>query len=126
MPLNVLEKNMFVLNHSMTTYIKILRMCINFIKSIFHYLFCSETELEWKLKFEMVELERKELDDLKNQELSDLKSQLAQFEFGKIESDQQNLDILDQLKAENETIKGGKISEGLFNWAPSQKKLTKY
>ena len=50
----------------------------------------------------MVELERKELEDLKNQELSDLKTQLAQFEFGKIESDRQNLDILDQLKAENE------------------------
>ena len=68
----------------------------------------------------MVELERKELEDLKNQELSDLRSQLAQFEFGKIESDRQNLDILDQLKAENETIKGGKISEGLFNLALSQ------
>ena len=43
-------------------------------------------------------------------ELSDLKAQLASFEFGKIESDRQNLDILDQLKAENETIKGGEIS----------------
>ena len=86
-----------------------MRILINFIKSICLF-FCSETELEWKLKFEMVELERKELDDLKNQELFDLKSKLAQFEFGKIESDRQNLDILDQLKAENETIKGGKIS----------------
>ena len=67
----------------------------------------------------MVELERKELEDLKNQELSDLKTQLAQFEFGKIESDRQNLDILDQLKAENETIIGKKISEGIFNLSPS-------
>ena len=65
--------------------------------------FCRETELE--------------------KELSELKAQLASFEFGKIESDRQNLDILDQLKAENETIKGGKISEGLFNLAPSQKNL---
>ena len=61
---------------------------------------CSLKEIADKL-----ELEKKELADLKNQELSELKAKLESTEFGQIESERHSLDIIDKLKAENETIK---------------------
>ena len=61
---------------------------------------CSLKEIADKF-----ELEKKELEDLKNQELSELKAKLESTEFGQIESERHSLDIIDKLKAENETIK---------------------
>ena len=61
---------------------------------------CNLKEIADKL-----ELEKKELEDLKNQELSELKSKLESNELAQIESERHSLDIIDKLKAENETIK---------------------
>ena len=61
---------------------------------------CNLKEIADKL-----ELEKKELEDLKNQELSELNAKLESTEFGQIEAERHSLDIIDKLKAENETIK---------------------
>jgi azurin len=71
---------------------------------------CNLKEISDKL-----ELEKKELADLKNQEVSELKAKLESTEFGKIESERHSLDIIDKLKAENETIKANSKTEEMSN-----------